>query len=57
MATNEQNNMCLTKPIHFVNEVGGKTYVSYLDFCCYFEANGQNDIHFRPMQVIKNSMA
>ena len=30
---------------------------SYLDFYCYFEANGQNHIHFWPMQVLKNSMA
>ena len=29
----------------------------YLDFCCYFEANGQNHIHFRLIQVLKNSMA
>ena len=29
---------------------------SYLDFCCYFEANGQNRIHFRPIQVLKNSI-
>ena len=28
----------------------------YLDFRCYFEANGQNHIHFRFMQVLKNSM-
>ena len=34
---------------------------SYLDFCCYFEANGQNHTHFRPIQVLtrenKNTMA
>ena len=29
----------------------------YLDFRCYFEANGQNHIHFRLIQVLKNSMA
>ena len=29
----------------------------YLDFCCYFEANGQNHIHFRLIQFLKNSMA
>ena len=29
---------------------------SYLDFCCYFEANSQNRIHFRPIQVLKNSI-
>ena len=30
---------------------------SYLDFRCYFEANGPNHIHFRLIQVLKNSMA
>ena len=29
----------------------------YLNFCCYFEANGQNHIHFQLIQVLKNSMA
>ena len=29
----------------------------YLDFRCYFEANGQNHIHFRLIQVLKNSIA
>ena len=29
----------------------------YLDFRCYFETNGQNHIHFRLMQVLKNNMA
>ena len=29
---------------------------SYLDFRCYFEANGQNHIHFWLIQVLKNSM-
>ena len=29
----------------------------YLDFRCYFEANGQNHSHFRLMQVLKNRMA
>ena len=29
----------------------------YLDFRCYFEANGENHIHFRLIQVLKNSMA
>ena len=28
----------------------------YLDFRCYFEANGQNHIHFWLIQVLKNSM-
>ena len=30
---------------------------SYLDFRFYFEANGQNHIHFVLIQVLKNSMA
>ena len=30
---------------------------SYLDFCCYFEANGQNRTIFcMPIQVLKNSI-
>ena len=29
----------------------------YLNFCCYFEANGQNHIHFQLIQVLKKSMA
>ena len=29
----------------------------YLSFRCYFEANGQNHIHFRLIQLLKNSMA
>ena len=29
----------------------------YLDFRCYFEANGENHIHFRLIQVLKSSMA
>ena len=29
----------------------------YLDFRCYFEANGQNHIRFRLIEVLKNSMA
>ena len=28
-----------------------------LNFCCYFETNGQNHIHFQLIQVLKNSMA
>ena len=28
----------------------------YLDFRCYFEANDQNNIHFRLIKVLKNSM-
>ena len=29
----------------------------YLDFRCYFEAKGQNHIHFQLTEVRKNSMA
>ena len=36
MATNEQNNMCFTKPIHLVSEVGGKTYVFVSRFLLLF---------------------
>ena len=35
---------------------GAKYMFSYLDFRCYFEANGQNHIHFWLIQVLKNSM-
>ena len=31
--------------------------VRLLDFRCYFETNSQNHIHFRLIQVLKNSMA
>ena len=31
--------------------------ICFVDFRCYFEANGQNHIHFRLIQVLKNSMA
>ena len=31
--------------------------VRLLDFRCYFETNSQNHIHFRLLQVLKNSMA
>ena len=34
-----------------------KHMFSYLHFWCYFEANGQNHINFRPIQILKNSMA
>ena len=30
---------------------------SYFHFCSYFKANGQNHIHFRLIQVLKNSIA
>ena len=52
--------LCFTKPIDHVCEVRRKTYVTlslpYLDFRCYFEANGQNHIHFWLIQVLKNIM-
>ena len=52
--------LCFTKPIHHVCVVRRKTYVTsslrYLDFRCYFEANGQNRIHFWLIQVLKNIM-
>ena len=35
---------------------GTQNMFCYLDFRCYFEANGQNHIHFRLIQVLKNSM-
>ena len=38
-------------------ELNWKHMFSYLDFCCCFEANGQNHIHFWPIQALKNSMA
>ena len=38
-------------------KVGLKAYVCYLDFRCHFEANGQNHIHFRLIQFLKNSTA
>ena len=34
----------------------GKHMLPYLDFRCYFEAIGQNHIHFWLIQVLKNSM-
>ena len=34
-----------------------KHMFSYLDFRCYFEANGQNHIQFWLIQVLKNTMA
>ena len=33
-----------------------KQMFSYLDFRCYFEANGQSHIRFWLIQVLKNSM-
>ena len=34
-----------------------KHMFSYLDFRCYFEANGPNHIYFQVIQVLKKSMA
>ena len=34
----------------------GNRMLPYLDFRCYFEANGQNHIHFWLIQVLKNIM-
>ena len=45
-------------PIHvLVCNVGQKTYVLLSRFPLLFEVNGQNHIHFRLMQILKNSMA
>ena len=41
-------NECHTQSIPHVGEVRRKTW-----FCCYFEVNGQNHIHFRLIQVLK----
>ena len=60
MGMNEWKNiiMLFKTPIHvLVCNVGHKHMFCYLDFRCYFEANGQNHIHFRLIQVLKNSMA
>ena len=48
--------VCFTKPIHLVCKLRRKTYVFLSRFPCYFEANGQNHIHFWLIQVLKNSM-
>ena len=50
--------MLFKTPIHiFICKVAkdAKHLFCYLDFRCYFEANGQNHIHFRLIQVLKNS--
>ena len=49
--------ICHTKPIQLVCEVGRKTYVSLSQFplFLYFEAKGQNHIHFRFIQVLKKT--
>ena len=40
-----------------VCKVGCKHMFCYLNFCCYFEGNGQNHIHFQFIQGLKNNMA
>ena len=60
MAMNERKNviMFFKTPIHvLVCKVGHKHMFCYLDFRGYFEANGQNHIHFRLKQFLKNSTA
>ena len=52
--------MLFKTPIHvIVCNVGNKTYVLLSRFPLfeYFEANGQNRIHFRLIQALKNSIA
>ena len=50
--------MLFKMPIHvLVCNVGHKTYVLLSRFPLLFEVNGQNHIHFRLMQILKNSMA
>ena len=50
--------MLFKTPIQvLVCKVGHKMYVCYLDFRCYFEANGEDHIHFRLIQFFKNSIA
>ena len=66
MAMNEWKNIIMPfkfklnkTTIHvLVCKVARRTYMfCYLNFRCYFEANGQNHINFRLIQVLKNSMA
>ena len=56
---NERTKLCFTKRRYTSSSAkkDAKHMFCYLDFRCYFEANGQNHIHFRLMQVLKNSMA
>ena len=51
--------LCFTKRRYTFSSAkeNAKYMFCYLDFHNYFEANGQNDIHFRLIQVLKNSMA
>ena len=44
--------ICHTKLIQLISEVGCKTC-----FHCYFEANGQNHVHFWLIQVLKSGIA
>ena len=49
-------NICHTKPIQLVCEVGRKTcFFISISPVSYFEANGQNQIHFRLIQVLKKT--
>ena len=45
-------NICHTKLIQLISEVGCKTC-----FHCYFDANGQNHVHFWLIQVLKSGIA
>ena len=49
-------NICHAKPIQLVCEVGRKTcFFISISAVSYFEANGQNHIHFRLIQVLKKT--
>ena len=51
----KEHSYALQTPRHvLVCKEGRKTYVCYLNYCCYFQANGQNHIHFRLIKVLKN---
>ena len=52
--------MLYKTPIHVLVcklKENAKRMFCYLNFCCYFEADGQNHIHFQLIHVLKNSMA
>ena len=48
--------VCFTSRYTSSAKYDAKHMFSYLDFRRYFEANGQNHIHFWLIQVLKNSM-
>ena len=48
--------VCFTQWYTSPAKYDAKHMFSYLDFRCYFEANGQNNIHFWLIQALKNSM-